>query len=124
MVKTLMPGYSFSASSAVLIAFTAALIFITLIFIPVATSMVPIMAIPLIALAQGAGVSPSLIMMTAAICACNCYLLPLDTVPLITYAKGYYSMTDMAKSTGYLQIAVILLSALWLPVIGKLFGLV
>lgn len=115
---------AFSASSAVLIAFTAALIFITLIFIPVATSMVPIMAIPLIALAQGAGVSPSLIMMTAAICACNCYLLPLDTVPLITYAKGYYSMTDMAKSTGYLQIAVILLSALWLPVIGKLFGLV
>ena len=115
---------AFSASSAVLIAFTAALIFITLIFIPVATSMVPSMAIPLIALAQGAGVSPSLIMMTAAICACNCYLLPLDTVPLITYAKGYYSMTDMAKSTGYLQIAVILLSALWLPVIGKLFGLV
>lgn len=115
---------AFNASTAVLIAFTAALIFITLIFIPVATSMVPIMAIPLIALAQGAGVSPALIMMTAAICACNCYLLPLDTVPLITYAKGYYSMTDMAKSTGYLQIAVIILSALWLPVIGKLFGLV
>ena len=109
------------ASSFLLIAFVAALIFVALIFIPVATSMIPIMAIPLIALAQGAGVSPALIMMTAGICACNCYLLPLDTVPLITYAKGYYSMTDMAKSTVWLQIACILLCALWLPVVGGIF---
>lgn len=113
---------AFQASSFVLIAFVAALVFIALIFIPVATSMIPIMAIPLIALAQGAGVSPALIMMTAAICACNCYLLPLDTVPLITYSKGYYSMTDMAKSTIFLQLATIILSAVWLSLIGGLIG--
>lgn len=60
-------------------------------------------------------------MMAAALCAGNCYLLPLDTVPLITYAKGYYSMTDMAKSTLFLQIAMVILSAIWLPIIGGLF---
>jgi len=42
-------------------------------------------------------------------------------VPLITYAKGYYSMTDMAKSTVFLQLAMVVLSALWLPLIGLLF---
>ena len=105
-----------------LIAFTAAMIFSFLVIIPVATSLVPILSSALIAMAQGAGVSPALIMMTAAICACNCYLLPLDTVPLITYSKGYYSMTDMAKSTFFMQLAIILLSALWLPVVGKIFG--
>ena len=107
----------------VLLAFTAVLIFLTLVIIPVATSMIPIMAVPLIAIATGAGVSPALIMLAAALCAGNCYLLPLDTVPLITYAKGYYSMTDMAKSTAFLQIAMVILCALWLPLAGSLMGI-
>lgn len=107
----------------VLLAFTAVLIFLTLVIIPVATSMIPIMAVPLIAIATGAGVSPALIMLAAALCAGNCYLLPLDTVPLITYAKGYYSMTDMAKSTAFLQIAMVILCALWLPLVGSMVGI-
>ncbi len=106
-----------------ILAVTAILIFITLVVIPVASSMIPIMAVPLIAIASGANVSPELIMLAAALCAGNCYLLPLDTVPLITYAKGYYSMTDMAKSTALLQVAMILLCALWLPLVGSLVGL-
>jgi len=106
-----------------LLAFTAVLIFVTLVVIPVASSMIPIMAVPLIAIATGAGASPALIMLAAALCAGNCYLLPLDTVPLITYAKGYYSMTDMAKSTLWLQIAMVILCALWLPLVGSMMGL-
>ncbi|MCR5845152.1 MAG: anion permease [bacterium] len=114
---------AFSASSFVFIAFVCALIFIVLIIIPVAPSMIPIMAVPIIAVATTAGVSPTLAMLAAGICACNCYLLPLDTVPLITYSKGYYSMTDMAKSTIFLQIACIILCAVWLPLIGGLVGI-
>ena len=106
-----------------LLAFTAVLIFVTLVVIPVASSMIPIMAVPLIAIATGAGASPALIMLAAALCAGNCYLLPLDTVPLITYAKGYYSMTDMAKSTVWMQIAMVILCALWLPLVGGMMGL-
>lgn len=112
-----------NVSLPILLAFTAVLIFVTLIVIPVASSMIPIMAVPLIAIATGSGASPVLIMMAAALCAGNCYLLPLDTVPLITYAKGYYSMTDMAKSTAFLQVAMAILTALWLPIIGVLFGM-
>ena len=112
-----------NVSLPVLLAFTAVLIFLTLVIIPVATSMIPIMAVPLIAIATGAGVNPALIMLAAALCAGNCYLLPLDTVPLITYAKGYYSMTDMAKSTAFLQIAMVILCALWLPLVGSLMGI-
>ena len=110
-----------NVSLPILLAFTAILIFITLIIIPVASSMIPIMAVPLIAIATNSGASPALIMLAAALCAGNCYLLPLDTVPLITYAKGYYSMTDMAKSTLFLQIVMVLLSAIWLPIVGSLF---
>ncbi len=107
----------------VLIAFTALLIFVSMLMIPVAPSLIPIMAAPLVAVATGAGVAPSLILMTAGLCTANCYLLPLDTVTMITFSKGYYSMTDMAKSTIYLQIAMVIFTALWLPVVGKLFGI-
>lgn len=122
VIARLVPKLNVSVT--VLIAFTAVLIFISLIIIPVASSLVPIMAPALIAVAVQAHVAPELIMMTAAICACNCYLLPLDTVSLITYGKGYYAMTDMAKSTFFLQIAIVILAALWLPVIGNVFGFV
>ncbi len=111
-----------AVSLPLLLAFTAVLIFATLVVIPVASSMIPIMAVPLIALASGAAVSPALILLAAALCAGNCYLLPLDTVPLITYAKGYYSMTDMAKATIWLQLAMVVLCALWLPLIGSVMG--
>jgi sodium-dependent dicarboxylate transporter 2/3/5 len=112
---------SVSAGLPVILAFTALVIFITLVIIPVATSMIPIMAVPLLAIAANSGANPALIMLTAALCAGNCYLLPLDTVPLITYSKGYYSMTDMAKSTIFLQLAMIALCALWLPLLSGLF---
>lgn len=115
---------SLDVSTMILIAFTAVLIFVSLIVIPVATSLIPILAPALITVAVNAGVAPVLIMMTAAICACNCYLLPLDTVALITYGKGYYAMTDMMKSTIFLQLMIIILAMLWLPVVGGLFGVV
>ncbi len=111
-----------SVSLPVLIAFTAVLIFVTLVIIPVASSMIPIMAAPLVAVATGAGVSPAMILLAAALCAGNCYLLPLDTVPLITYSKGYYSMTDMAKSTIWMQLAMVALCALWIPLVGMMVG--
>lgn len=112
-----------TVSLPLLLIFTAGLIFVTLLVIPNATSLVPIMAVPLITIATNAGVSPAMIMMCAGLCASQCYLLPLDTVPLITYAKGYYSMTDMAKSTAFLQLAMIVLCALWLTVVGGMFGI-
>ena len=112
-----------NVSTPLLLGFTALLIFAALLIIPVASSLIPIMAVPLVAIATGAGVNPALVLMSAALCACNCYLLPLDTVTLITYAKGYYSMTDLAKCTIFLQLAMILLCALWVPIAGLLGGM-
>ena len=45
--------------------------------------------------------------MLCALCAGNCYLLPFDTVCQITYAKGYYSMREMARVGSLLQIWVV-----------------
>ena len=104
-----------------LIAFSAILIFVSLLIIPVAPSLLPIMAMPLASIAVATGASPVLVLLTAGLCGANCYLLPLDTVPIITYSKGYYSMTDMAKSTIFLQLAMIVFVMLWLPLVGMVF---
>ncbi|MCL2392517.1 MAG: SLC13 family permease [Oscillospiraceae bacterium] len=113
-----------SVPTPILIAFAAALFFALLVFIPVAPSLVVIMSAPLIALAVGAGSSPVLMMLVAAIAGCACFLLPLDTVPLLTYSKGYYSIKDMFISSLPIQIFMIIIMALWLTVIGGVFGLI
>ena len=113
-----------SVPTPVLIAFTASLLFAMLIFIPVAPSLITIMAPPLIALAVGADVSPAIIMLTAAICGCCCFLLPLDTVPLLTYGKGYYSIKDMFVSSLPIQVFIVIAMAVWLSVIGRVLGMV
>jgi sodium-dependent dicarboxylate transporter 2/3/5 len=95
-----------------LIAFTVALVFAMFIIMPVGPSMVMFLAVPLIALAESMGYSPVVIMLTLGMASGNCYLFPLDTVPLITYGTGYYSMLDMPKSTFPLQVYIVIVMPL------------
>jgi sodium-dependent dicarboxylate transporter 2/3/5 len=118
---SLIPALTFSAP--LLIAFVTFFTFLLLVVIPVAPSLVAFMSLPFISLAAGMGVSPVLIMLSFGFCVANCYLLPLDTVPLLTYSTGYYSMTDMLKSTLPLQIWFVIIMSLWMPFIGKILGL-
>ena len=120
-IVTLTP--TLNVSTTLLTGFVAAAVFVLLIIIPVAPSLVAVIAYPIISLATGAEVSPAVVMVTTALCAGNCYLLPLDAVPLITYGKGYYGMTDMARSTLPLQIIIIILVSLWLPAAFKIMGM-
>jgi sodium-dependent dicarboxylate transporter 2/3/5 len=110
-------------STPVLTGFIVFVTFALLVFIPVAPSLVTFMSLPFITLAAGMGVSPVLIMLVFGLCVANCYLLPLDTVPLLTYSTGYYSMTDMMKSTLPLQICIVVVMSLWMPLIGRILGL-
>lgn len=119
-ISTLMPTLSLPVPITIFI--TTAICFAVLIIIPVSPSMVTIMASPLIAFAAAAGLAPEIIMLVCGICACDCFLLPLDTVPLLTYGTGYYSITDMVKSSLPAVLILCLLMSLWLPIVGKVFG--
>ncbi|MCL2217210.1 MAG: SLC13 family permease [Defluviitaleaceae bacterium] len=106
-----------------LVGLAAAMAFVLLLFITSAPALITVLAGPFIIIAAASGVPPAFLIIVLAFCAGNCYLLPLDTVQLITYGKGYYRMTDMARSTIFLQIAMIVLLAFWLPFMGGLLGL-
>ena len=62
------------------------------------------------------GISPTLLIMPLTICASCCFLLPLDTVPLLTYATGYYKMGEVPKVSIPIQIVITLCVSIWVPV--------
>jgi len=98
-------------------------IFIMLLLIPVAPALIPMLIAPLIALAGVANINPIFMVMTLGLCVANCYLLPLDTVPLLTYMTGYYKIGEMAKSTGLIQLSIATVVAIWLPVALSMLGI-
>ena len=114
---------SFDFHVMILVGFAAFVSFMMLLIITSAPALITVLAAPLIAIALAGGISPAYVIIALAICAGNCYLLPLDTVQLITYSKGYYRMTDMSKSTIFLQLVIVVLLALWIPFIGGILGI-
>ncbi|MEG2286004.1 MAG: sodium:sulfate symporter, partial [Eubacterium sp.] len=99
------------------------IVFVMLLVIPVAPALIAVLAPAMISFAVTTNSSPAILVMAMGICASNCYLFPLDTVPLITYSTGYYSMMDMPKSTFFIQLTLGILVALWLPIMGNWIGI-
>lgn len=98
----------------------AAITFILLIFIPVAPSLVALFTPVAIHIAFSANINPALIVMLCAMCAGQCYLLPLDTVCLLSYSHGYYKMFEMPKMTALLQACFVIISSLLIYGIGAI----
>lgn len=102
---------------------TGLIVFVMLIIVPVAPALIPLLSAPFVGLAISIGISPVLLMMVLGLTVANCYLLPLDTVPLLTYMTGYYKMQDMPRVTALIQLFVALVVALWVPAALGLLGL-
>ena len=107
-----------------IVAFIALIVFLMLILIPIAPALITVLAGPLATIAASQGYSPEILFLTLALCASNCYLFPIDSVPLLTYGTGYYKMTDMPKSTSIIQIVIIAVLAVWLPFILNTVGII
>ncbi|WP_113919564.1 SLC13 family permease [Alkalibaculum bacchi] len=122
IVQTLMPS-SINLPLFGIIFMIGILIFLMLIVVPVAPALITMLVVPLVGLAANIGVSPIITIMTLGLCVSNCYLLPLDTVPLLTYMTGYYKMGEMAKSTAIIQIVLAVFVAIWIPLAAMLLGI-
>lgn len=121
MMIQLLPDLSLLPTVVCLI-FIALCTFALLIVIPVAPSLVTFMAPVVIAIAAEVGINPAISVIICAVCACNCYLFPLDTVCLLTYSKGYYKMSDMAKVTALIQICISIIVSVIGIGMGYFFG--
>lgn len=99
-----------------------AVVFLLLIPIPIGPVLITMLGTPFLSMAEVWDLSPVYLIMPLILCASNCYLLPLDTVPLLTYGTGYYRMADMPRVSGVLQIFLCAILALWLPICLRLLG--
>jgi sodium-dependent dicarboxylate transporter 2/3/5 len=78
---------------------------------------------PIALLAVETGQSPVLYALPVAFTASCAFLLPLDPVPLLTYTKGYYRMTDMLAPGTVLSAAWVVVMTLLMLVVAPLVGL-
>lgn len=101
---------------------TAIFVIVMLLIIPISGALIQVLASPLILVAGNCGIAPVILIITLCFCATNCYLLPIDTVPLLAHGTGYFQMTDMPKVTVFILLALAVLCSLWVPIACGLIG--
>ena len=79
---------------------------------------------PIMVLASVAGQNPALYALPVAFMASCSFLLPLDAVPLVTYAKGYFKMFDMFRPGVVISIVWAILMTVSVMIFGPMLGLI
>ncbi len=90
---------------------------------PVGPAIAGMATVPIAELAKLAGASPIVFTVIVGFGAAITFILPLDCVPLITYGKGYYRMGEMVKAGLFPTLCLIVICALFMPLIGHMVGL-
>jgi solute carrier family 13 (sodium-dependent dicarboxylate transporter), member 2/3/5 len=92
--------------------------------LPVNPVIPAVMIPPIMLLATAAGRNPALYALPVVFTASCAFLLPLDSVPLVTYSKGYYKIFDMFLPGFLLSIVWVIVIVILLVTIGPLIGLI
>jgi sodium-dependent dicarboxylate transporter 2/3/5 len=91
--------------------------------LPINPVIIVVMIPPIMLLAEAAGANPALYALPVAFTASCAFLLPLDAVPLITYSKGYYKMTDMFLPGAIISIVWVIVMTAAMMLIAPLVGI-
>lgn len=121
IVNTVFPA-NMALPAFALVFITAIFVILMLLVIPISGALIQVLAGPLIVVAAANGVAPVILIITLCFCATNCYLLPIDTVPLLAYSTGYFQMTDMPKATAPILLVLAGLCALWCPILCSILS--
>ena len=92
------------------------------VIVPTGPAIIPLALLPLLEVANLAALSPVTFMLITAFWAGVHLLLPIDTVPLITFSTGYYKLTDMIKAGWFPMVVMILVTTMLIPVIVRALG--
>ena len=94
--------------------------------IPIGPSLIGLTIGPLLIMAEqlGGGLNPMYIVMALTFfCAFN-MVLPLDSVPILTYGQGYYTFGDYFKGGIPATILMTIVVAVWIPIILPILNFV
>jgi sodium-dependent dicarboxylate transporter 2/3/5 len=91
--------------------------------VPINPAIVGVLIPPIALLALATGQNPALYALPVAFTASCAMLLPLDAVAVITYAKGYYRMTDMLVPGAIISVIWVILMTVLMVWVAPLLGL-
>ncbi|MGL4607130.1 MAG: SLC13 family permease [Eubacteriaceae bacterium] len=111
-------GEATGISLGYLVFFMGIFVFGMQLILPIAPALVSALAIPLMILANTLGLDPIVVIVPLCAYAGCCMILPLDSVPLLTYSTGYYKMLDMARSGILTLISLAFLMSIWILVLS------
>lgn len=106
-----------ASSEFALTAQVAAMTFVFMAVLPSAPAVITILSPILIQFAVAGGIDPVMLLMASALCVSNIYLFPLDAPLVVAYDKKAFGMFDMPKATIWIQLAMIVVVAVWIPFI-------
>ena len=106
-----------------IVAAISAFVVVIHLVLTIAPVIVAVLIPPIVILATASGRSPALYALPVVFAASCAFLLPLDAVFLMTYAKGYYRMLDLLKPGIIISVAWVFLMAALLTGLGPLLGL-
>ena len=98
----------------------ALFMFVMQVILPNGPAAITATAVPVIAAAQAAQINPSVLVIPLTFFCSWAMILPLNPVPMLTYSKGYYKVTDIGKAGIPVLIILSLIMALWVPFITEL----
>lgn len=93
-----------------------------LLLMPIGNSLTNQLSVPLIAICLGFGLDPVVSVVPLLYCGLCAFMIPIDTLPLMAYNYGYYSVGEQVKSTVPICIFISIITAIWVPV-SCMFGL-
>lgn len=98
-----------------LIGIVGVMVTLVLTVIPVGPATVSMLTMPVYIMASTLGFNPVMAVVTVGIFASNSSILPLNSVMLLSYTKGYWKTIEMTKLGILVSICWIILAAMWIP---------
>lgn len=92
-------------------------------FIPAGPALAGLVTIPFVGLAVSTSGNVTAMAIMVAIWAACAFVIPLDSVPLVTYARGYYKFGEMWKGGLPTTIVLLVATCIFLPLMAGVLGL-
>lgn len=87
---------------------------LVLMLIPVGPTTVTMLIAPVYMMAESMGLNPVVAVVTLGIFASNCSILPLNSIFLLSYSKGYWKATDLFRLGIIITVCWIFVAAGWI----------
>lgn len=109
-------GLNVGYVSPVLMAFVITIAaWLLLLLMPIGNSLTNQLSVPLIAICLGFGINPVVAVVPLLYCGLCAFMIPIDTLPLMAYNYGYYSVATQVKATVPICLFISVITAIWVP---------